>query len=333
MHTEMDSSGSDNDDQEETSSKRRPTVLKGLIFFGGAAGILVILLGCMRYFNSGSSSSQPNDPAFMKRVKSSGYLGLLMWNPHGECFMDYAANCEESFDNFTNSLLLHTNPDYKSLDFATLAYTNDKFKPPRGWAALSHICQNEYMDDIMMLYESSSWLPVPGANRSGCMVQYGGGAAKSPFYVQGFTSASDSAMSVVVVSAHFPHRTSMDAGLLILSQAVDEVKSAAGTEKVITIADTNLGNSLGGRSAHRRRMAVPGPDIMQKCCGVARDEEATVQSSAIAFTCCGYDLSIDGYDRIMATFGQRMESVLPLKETPDWSASNFHIPVLGYLYY
>merc|ERR1719321_2352357 len=103
-----------------------------------------------------------------------------------------------------------------------------------------------------MLYRRSSWIPVPGASRSGCMEQ-DGESLQSPFYVQGFSSSASSSLSIVLVSAHFPHRAGMNSGLRMLSQAVQEVKSATGTDKVVTIADTNLGNSLGGHNAHRRR--------------------------------------------------------------------------------
>jgi len=186
------------------------------------------------------------------------------------------------------------------------------------------------MDDIMMLYKTSSWTPQIGANRSACMEREGNDFTR-PFYVQGFHSKASKDMSVVLVAAHFPHRAGMQKGLRMLSQAVYEVKSLVGTTKVITIADTNLGNSDGGHNEHRRRMAVPGPKIMHQCCGVPEDEEDTVQSSEIAFTCCDRTLAIDGYDRIMANFGSYMQTVLPLKASPDWSARNFHIPVIGYL--
>jgi hypothetical protein len=239
--------------------------------------------------------------------------------------------------------LLHTSDEYETLDFATLAYTSGMFSPPAGWASFTQTCYGRHIDDIMMLYKASSWVPVPGANRSACMTQEGNEFTR-PFYVQGFTSKASAAasksspagappISVVVVSAHFPHRAGMSKGLRMLTEAVKEVKAAVGARKVVTIADTNLGNSFGGHLENRRRIAVPGPEIMHQCCDVSEKDESAVQSSDIAFTCCDHALAIDGYDRIMANFGNRMQTVLPFTESPAWSARNFHIPVIGYLEY
>lgn len=258
-----------------------------------------------------------------------------MFNPHGECFMKYSPDCKAAFTSFTDGLLLHTNDKYEKLDFGTIAYSNGQYKAPDGWGSFSYVCKGKFVDDIMMVYKSSHWKPVEGASHSQCMERKWKSKSR-PFHVQGFRQilpkgAASEPLAVVVVSAHFPHRAGMAKGMHMLTKAVNKVKNLTGTEKVITIADTNLGNSNGGRNAHRRRFAVAGPKIMEDCCDVPKG--GNVQSSEIAFTCCARSLNIDGYDRIMASFGTHMKTVLPFVKSPKWSKNNFHIPVLGYLDY
>lgn len=146
------------------------------------------------------------------------------------------------------------------------------------------------------------------------------------------TVQGDGNFTVVVVAAHFPHGFFHAYGLENLKKAIKDVMEASGSEKVVVIADTNMGNSQGGRDAHRRRIAVAGPTIMNFLLGDPEEEE-TVQATRIAFTCCGRDLNIDGYDRIMANFGTHMETVLPFTKTPYWAQRNFHLPVIGKLDY
>jgi hypothetical protein len=270
-------------------------------------------------------------------------LGLLMFNPHGECFMRNAHTCTEAFTEFTNGLLLHNDSKYGPIDFGTLAYTNGKYKVPEGWGQYHYVCKGHFIDDVMMVYKKSAWKPVEGAQRSYCMEKKGRDLSR-PYIVQAFTqilptslasrhatSSTDEPLTVVVVSGHFPHRAGMKTALQGLTKAVDAVKEASGADKVITIVDSNLGNSNGGRNPNRRRMAVPGPQIMEWCCGAPKGSK--VMSSEIAFTCCGRAMNIDGYDRIMASFGSNMETILPFKKAPSWSRNNFHLPMLAYLDY
>lgn len=253
-------------------------------------------------------------------------LGMLQFNPHGECFENHwaARRCTENFQKLADEMLHKRDPP---VEFVTIAYTSNKYNATRGWKKEHHTCEGWHTDDAMLLHDSKLWDPLEfGA--VGCMEKHG-----RPYIIRAFRSKKRKPqMTVVVVSAHFPHTGGYykrNGGAALLKKEITKVKKDAGTDKVVLMADTNRGRT--------RKQGIagvfPSYRIMNDI-GAASADGDRVRTTTPEFTCCNKGYVYAGYDRVVANFGIDMVTVLPLHgHSPSWALRNFHMPLIGYLKY
>lgn len=240
-------------------------------------------------------------------------MTFLQFNPHGECFGPKRKCYRKG-----SSLIRHLLHD-RSIDFASLIYTHSLFRPPKKWKDKKKLCKTRFVDDVSLVYNSRKWKTISGMSSDGCIGDDGG----RPFIVQAFSN-KQSDFKVVVLAAHFPHAKDYFAGgRLIIRQAIKDVKDKSGIDKVVVIADTNLPDFI-----HY-------DDDKFKWHLNLRRGDSELKSTQLRTTCCHPRFTFKGYDRIVANFGWKMTTFMPMPlfTKPSWITKNFHLPLVGKLDY
>ncbi|CAJ1398689.1 unnamed protein product [Effrenium voratum] len=243
---------------------------------------------------------------------------LLVWNPHWQCFVWNQNDCAENVVEALNTFLVAFDVDFA----AVIELAAPGYQSPSGWDFMVGKCGH---DLVHLFYNRMRWEPS-GANVTGCMQP---APLDRPFVVQHFVSPEGE--KVIATAAHFPHPTfTEDLGVYRqtaqtseLKRALEEVRQATGTEKVVLMADTNAWSWVSNDMIWHDQLALPGTlvstDLMQTCCADA--------GFPPAFT----------FDRIMANFGSSMSSTaLYGGDLPNWTIQvkgqkigAFHRPVVA----
>lgn len=236
-------------------------------------------------------------------------LNLLQWNPHWECHVK-STTCNDAATSELNELL-------PQLDIDFLNLIEMPYQPPEGWMAFQFYCGR---DLEMIIYNHKKWRPVAGhssmtTNVSGCFET---SPNNRPFIVQAFDSVRDSyehRYRLIVVGAHFSH-THDDAHYAPLREALLRVTSNASTNAVVMMADSNIAGSTSSA------------DLLKNV-GAPHVDDKTL-ATALYKTCCSNDGFTYQFDRIVANFGEDMQSTLLFDPTPAWVGPYpFHRAVFG----
>lgn len=251
-------------------------------------------------------------------MSSSNTINLLHWNPHYECFIK---NCCVAADSCPAAVIGRINLllSQESIDFASLVMFETKtYQPPKPYREINAYPSGQCgMDSTSILYNSAKWVPD-----------------EHMFYVclkpkdrmtiiQKFKSVTNPAFSVWVVAAHFGHdqHGQFDPPELnflheYLYVNPDGPQIGKG-DNLVFMADTNAGSATGNQSNQY---------ILQTILGGPR----RVVGSEPFQTCC-YNDQKDGQwspfqfssDRIIANFGNRMETVRTGSSDPGLSAQEW----------
>lgn len=204
-------------------------------------------------------------------------------------------------------------------DFANVVEleTHD-FAAPTGWANISYTCGR---DMTTLFFDSTRWKMSEGAalGAKGCMVK-----DDRAYVVQVFEHLTES-LKVVVIGAHFPHRTLGTT----LSASLRGVVNASGVESTLLIADTNI-NRPGAFPVCPRSLCSSSVEIFQGL-DIVRADQAV--STVLEKTCClnpPYGFAFE-FDRIIANFGTSMTTELHDDPTPSWAVGAFHKSITGRL--
>lgn len=252
----------------------------------------------------------------------------LQWNPHYECFVQNAATCKSSaLEALTQEL---TSGDK---DFASIVELEDdgEFQTPAGWTRHAYTCEQgdpKIADQISLFYNSEKWKPSIEAPVSGCSLN----GADRAYIVWAFTAIADPSLATVVVSAHFGHEDQYQSSIDTVGPAIGQVASSAGTTNIFFMGDVN--------QPHSRSNEEVLSDLEKKA---NIDNSKSVESTELLVTCCmdskftptsGDDSRT--YDRVIANFGNSMETKLLFDPAPAWAEgtvtiSKFHKAIVGSL--
>jgi len=240
-------------------------------------------------------------------------INAMQWNPHWECF-EQSDECKSQVNELLSIRLMN------GTDFANVVeLEDDDFTMPAGWRNISSTCGR---DSTHLFFDSTRWKlsAAKPSGQKGCMVQM-----DRPYVVQAFEHHRNG-IEIVVIGAHFPHRTLGSA----LSESIKSVVSSTGIRATLLIADTNI-NQPGAFPSCPASFCKTSADIM-KAIGVAQEND-TVVSTDLLKTCCEnppwrYAFA---FDRVIANFGTGMSTQLHDDPAPSWAVGAFHKAVTGQL--
>jgi len=254
-------------------------------------------------------------------------MGLIQWNPHWECFVSNP-NCTEMAISHLDMLLSSSGNDFANIiEFEVHNYT-----PPNGWRAIGANEETCGLDWDTLFYNAELWENI--MSDFGCTYEersYAAGSFRS-MVVPNFT--------VTVVGAHYPRvlnnpEAYVEANSklrsvfekLVIGDANSNGDAEDGNgpivqQRSVLLADTNAEDDKGailGGPTHQ------GFNISQwqlaTDLGIWRSNNITVGPPAapLYYTCC-YSDNYEWQDsRIVANFGQIVESKLLFDPAPWWA--------------
>lgn len=229
-------------------------------------------------------------------------LNMLQWNPHWQCFAWNTNNCTAESEAHLTSFL-----EDLDVDFADVIELGDpNYTLPDNFTQIGSLktCGRDFLS---LVYNHIRWEPVsePAMLSKGCMQLV---PPDRPFVIQEF-SDTNTAERVIVIAAHFPHPMGFkDVSFretLVLRDAVTSFLNQTSTRRVILIADTNEFATTSNANI-MWHIGVP---------------TKTVVGTRLLPSCC-FDndfYSLTTFDRIIANFGEEMETRMLLDPLPEWA--------------
>jgi len=243
---------------------------------------------------------------------SQGTMGVLLWNPHWECFVK-SEDCKEAAEiKWTKMLAL--------ADFATaIMFEAPDYSPPSSHSRTEKTCGR---DPVAMFWDNAKWAETD-LEVMGCIVE-----DDRPFIIKSFkrkhaglTSQPADGAEVLMISAHFPHpaNATVPWESMFAEELITRIKESLAEKPhagVIFAADTNL--DFADSSAEiMHHLGVPG-DII---------------GSTPAHTCCYNDGYSYASDRVATNIPGSVDLELFLYDpTPSWAkleGAGHHKPVLA----
>lgn len=224
-------------------------------------------------------------------------ITALQWNPHWECFVRTPHSCGQGATKALNGIL-----KAGFLDFANLVmWADESYRPPAPFSMLKAKCGR---DVVMLLYDRTHWRPS-GEHKVLCLQ---GKDRASVVQVFTKTTAPLLGLSVMVVGAHLPHPEMGD--LRELNGMI-----ASWGKNVMFIGDTNT-------IEQSKRLWC---ELNPKSC-------SQVISTELLNSCCKDTHYVyKGFDRILANFGEHMQTKSCFESVGNLSMGEFHKGVVGTL--
>lgn len=274
--------------------------------------------------------------------RSTFSLNLLQWNPHWQCFNEsQSGDCRLNVPRFLDERLA-----LLDVDFSNVVELNISWTPPSPWKSISAECSPSNLDCFdqdTLIYNSDRWVPSEESNASakGCIQDVP--HPNRPYIIQHFVSRGGEA-HVIVVGAHYSHCSSIGT----LESAIAQVMGATGASRVILLADTNRysHNFNEGSSKMCNQTSGWAPSCGLPCPGAAicntssellaqllgQRFTGTVVSTDLKPSCCNSWVGFQfPFDRIIANFGEAMNTTLLDDPAPVWAGKEFHKAVFGQL--
>lgn len=249
-------------------------------------------------------------------------VGVLMWNPHWECFVK-SDECKSQAQLKMTSML-------QEADFATaVMFEAPEYAPPRSHSMKETTCGVLFgggRDYVSMFWDNTKWEETD-VERTGCMFRNVTDPEQDdrPFIVKSFRGKGNNEgfpTDILMISGHFPHPDDAAAPfdgsfaqelILSIKESMAQMPQNTG---VVFAADTNLD------------FTDSTDDILQYL-GVPKQ----ITGSTPAKTCC-YN---DGYQYAPDRVATNLPSVVGMEKylhdpTPSWAEipnAGFHKPVFA----
>eukprot|EP00929_Paragymnodinium_shiwhaense_P121921 TRINITY_DN94366_c0_g1_i1.p1 TRINITY_DN94366_c0_g1~~TRINITY_DN94366_c0_g1_i1.p1 ORF type:complete len:384 (+),score=42.47 TRINITY_DN94366_c0_g1_i1:81-1154(+) len=269
------------------------------------------------------------------------HINAFHWNPHAECFsekFDSDGKCSTwATQQFVEALTGHFHHD-----FANMVYSLGKLQLPddfsEHWGQIAANCPQQttgqpIADDTILFYNRDRWRSL-GLTRRGCMGadRRGQQRMRRPWVAEVFDKLSPPLLRVLVVAGHFPHWREYSQHIRELRSGLQDLMRETNVKNVMVLADTN-------QQVRGDRYDKSARHVLKDVGAIAKGKvERPAHSTMLFHSCCNNpgkpeDWSFAGYDRILANFGRRMKTHVPIPQDVirQRGQRNMHQPVIGSL--